>query len=87
MIKYIILAMMLTSCAPKIVEKVVKVPVEVQVVVEKTCEVEAPKMISIAPPTSSNRLVLTNQCIAENQAYKQYVKELNAVISKCIKFK
>lgn len=78
---------MLSACAPRIVEKTVYTPVEVEKVIEKSCEVDAPKMISVAPPTSNNPLVLTNQCIAENQAYKQYLKELNAAISKCIKFK
>lgn len=87
MIKYLLLALMLSSCAPKVVERIVKTPVDVERIVEKTCEVEAPKMISVPKPTSSNRLILTNQCIAENQAYKQYLNELNAAISKCIKFK
>lgn len=80
----IMLALSLTACG-RTVTKIVKEPVEVKTIVHEQCTVKKIAKIETAQPTA-NILSLGNACIAKNKAYEQYLEELEAAASKCIKF-
>lgn len=84
--KYLWIVLLLVGCEANRVRPPVFEKHDVIMPVAVTCEVKRPEKLELQPIVSDNILIQGNYIISENILLKQYIKEIEAIISKCIKF-